>query len=533
MVVMKNPLQELVGSKIPNHKSQRPNKFQNQNSNESIWSLALGIWYLFGISNLSFGILLMSVTISSAALAAGPDQCYTCHETMGDKAASAFKKDIHFQYGLSCASCHGGDATKEDGDEAMNRRTGFIGIPRGDDVSRVCASCHSDSVKMQKYNAHVSIGQLEMLQISVHGKLATSGKQRILQCTTCHGAHGVVSPKDPRSPVHPLRVIQTCTQCHANAAYMRLYNPSLPVDQLDKYKTSVHGMKNVKGDSKTAVCSSCHGSHEILAASSPKSKVSAFNLPYTCSHCHSDSLYMKEYRIPTDQFKKFSMSVHGVALLQKHDAGAPACNDCHGNHGATPPGVESISKVCGTCHALNADLFSSSPHKKAFDDNKFPECETCHGNHGILNATITMLGVDTAAVCSKCHKENKNKKGFAVAGTMRRLIDSLTAEEQDARELIDEAEQKGMEVGDAKFKLRDVHQARLESRTMVHSFNEAKFREVVAKGLGTTSFVKGEAITAVDEYFFRRWGLGVSTLIITVLAVSLFLHIRRIDARQK
>ena len=65
---------------------------------------------------------------------------------------------------------------------------------------------------------------------------------------------------------------------------------------------------------------------------------------------------MKEYGIPTDQYEKYSKSVHGVALLQKHDLGAPACNKCHGNHGATPPGVESISKVCGTCHALNADL---------------------------------------------------------------------------------------------------------------------------------------------------------------------------------
>ena len=83
---------------------------------------------------------------------------------------------------------------------------------------------------------------------------------------------------------------------------------------------------------------------------------------------------MKEYDIPTNQYEEFTKSVHGVDLLEKHDLSAPACNSCHGNHGAIPPGVESISEVCGTCHALNAELFQASPHKKAFDEHNYPEC---------------------------------------------------------------------------------------------------------------------------------------------------------------
>jgi hypothetical protein len=38
--------------------------------------------------------------------------------------------------------------------------------------------------------------------------------------------------------------------------------------------------------------------------------------------------------IPHNQYEKFARSVHGIALLKKHDSGAPACNICHGNHGA-------------------------------------------------------------------------------------------------------------------------------------------------------------------------------------------------------
>lgn len=471
---------------------------------------------------------------STYAYGAGPkntDQCYTCHEGMGDKTAGLFKSDIHFMNGISCSGCHGGDATKDDQDEAMKKSAGFIGVPRGDDISKVCANCHADSLKMGRFNSKLPTHQMELLTASVHGKNAIKGSQHILQCITCHNAHGIVSVKNPKSPVHPLHVIQTCSNCHANAAYMRLYNPSLPVDQLEKYRTSVHGVRNTKGDAKAAVCSSCHSGHDIQPASSAKSHVNAANIPGTCAKCHADADYMKEYKIPTDQYEKFSKSVHGVALLQKHDLSAPACNDCHGNHGATPPGVESISKVCGTCHALNADLFSSSPHKKAFDDNHFPECETCHGNHGIMTATVGMLGVDSTAVCSKCHTEQKRAKGFSVAREMRLLIDSLTNEQQRALKFIEEAEQRGMEIGDAKFKLRDAHQARLESRTMVHSFNKDRFVEVVGKGLNVTSFVSAEAEKAIEEYFFRRWGLGISTLIITVLAISLFLYIRRIEKR--
>ena len=254
------------------------------------------------------------------------------------------------------------------------------------------------------------------------------------------------------------------------------------------------------------------------------------NLPATCASCHSNPEHMRGYGIPTDQFAKYSRSVHGVALLQKKDLGAPACNGCHGNHGATPPGVESISKVCGTCHALNADLFSSSPHKGAFDAAGLPECETCHGNHEILPATSALLGTGPDAVCSRCHAQGDS--GFVAAASMRALIDSLESAQKSARALVEEAEQKGMEIAEAKFRLRDARQAELEARTMVHAFNEQKFAAVVGKGLTTSAGVSEEAAGTVHEFYFRRIGLGVATLIITLLAVSLYVYVRRLERRQ-
>ena len=39
----------------------------------------------------------------------------------------------------------------------------------------------------------------------------------------------------------------------------------------------------------------------------------------TCSRCHSDAAYMKQYGIPTDQFAKYITSVHHDALAVRGD----------------------------------------------------------------------------------------------------------------------------------------------------------------------------------------------------------------------
>lgn len=484
--------------------------------------------------SLCFLAVLFTVRSFAAPAAAGKgqDQCFTCHQTVGDDHATLFSHDVHYSKGISCAGCHGGNPAATEMEQGMDPKAGYIGVPKGDSISMVCANCHSNQEKMKSYGSTLPVNQWEMLQTSVHAKLTVTGKEHIAQCITCHNAHGIVPVKNPASPVYPLNVVKTCGKCHSDPAYMRDYNPALPVDQVEKYRTSVHGMKNAKGDPKVAACANCHGSHGIRAAKDAKSAIFAVNIPQTCAKCHGDAAYMKEYGIPTDQYDKFTRSVHGAALLQKHDVSAPACNDCHGNHGAAPPGIESVSKVCGTCHALNADLFSASPHKKAFDDLSLPECETCHGNHEILPATDQMLGVTQDAVCSQCHQAGDTSKGFAVARIMRNLSDSLSASEQHAIALLQDAEQKGMEVSEPKFKLRDAHQAKLQSRTAVHTFNEAKFRDVITGGLKTAAAVSVQGQEAIDEYYFRRWGLGVATIIISLVAIALYLVIRRIEKRQ-
>ncbi len=475
--------------------------------------------------------LLIAVFIFFAASwsLAAVDQCLTCHKDLDDKPSKLFLEDVHYKAGLTCSSCHGGNSSKDDMEEAMSPSNGFIGVPRRDKISEVCSKCHSNNDYMKKHNPNILTGQFENLKASVHGKLSLDGRGMIVQCITCHNAHGIKNVRDSRSPVYPTNVPQTCNKCHGDASFMQTYNPSLTVDQLTKYRTSVHGVLNAKGNIKTAECASCHGSHNILTSKDVRSKVYKLNIPATCGKCHSDKEYMKSFAIPTDQLEKYTKSVHGVAVFEKQDLSAPVCNDCHGNHGATPPGLESISKVCGTCHALNAELFSASPHKKAFDDNRYPECETCHGKHEIFIAADKLLGVGKDAVCMQCHSETKNTKGFFVAKEMKKLIDSLGISDSLAKNFIFQAEQKGMDVEETKFKMREIHQARLEARTIVHAFNKAKFEAVTSKGFKASEVTIGEAKAAIGEFYFRRYGLGVAVIIISLLILGIFFYIKKIE----
>jgi hypothetical protein len=114
---------------------------------------------------------------------------------------------------------------------------------------------------------------------------------------------------------------------------------------------------------------------------------------------------------------------------------------------------------------------------------------------------------------------------------MRSLIDSLDNTKQSAIVLINEAEQKGMDVTEAKFKLRDINQVKLETRTQVHSFDPKKFKDIVDKGLVISADASADANHAIHEYYFRRVGLCVSFFLISLLVFGLYLYLRKIEKK--
>ena len=143
--------------------------------------------------------------------------------------------------------------------------------------------------------------------------------------------------------------------------------------------------------------------------------------------------------------------MHYDALSVRGDLSAPTCTTCHGNHGATPPGVASVANVCSTCHVFQAQLFEASPHKVAFASAGLPGCVTCHSNHGILHPTDEYIGTGAKSVCTQCH--TGGDAGLVAAGQMRQRLAQLATAIDKADQILGRAERSGMEVTQAKLDL--------------------------------------------------------------------------------
>ena len=361
---------------------------------------------------------------------------------------------------------------------------------------------------------------------------------RGLSCNDCHGgdpnADTSEAAKDPRKGFlgkpRTVDIPAYCGKCHSDANLMKRFNPSLRVDQEKEYYTSVHGQLLNTGQEKVATCISCHTVHGIRAVNDPLSSVYPLNVADTCAKCHGSADYMSSFKIPTDQVVKFKTSVHAKTLYDKQDLSAPTCNDCHGNHGAAPPGIASVANVCGQCHARQADLFQTSPHKAAFDQQGLAECITCHSNHDIATPTDQMIGTQQGALCVNCH--SSGDKGFAAAGHMRSQIDQLIASIDKSNDILSLAERKGMEVSKPKFDLKGATDALTHARVLIHASSTAEVDKVVGPGLEVADKGYQAGLGALAELSFRRKGLVVSLVFILFLALLVYLKIRQIESRQ-
>jgi predicted CXXCH cytochrome family protein len=369
-----------------------------------------------------------------------------------------------------------------------------------------------------------------------------------LDCSDCHGGNPKAgfTEQDPglamdpakgyKAPPSRVQMPEFCARCHSDIEYMKKYNPKLPTDQLQLYKTSGHGKSLYqKGDTLVAVCTDCHGVHGLLPPSDSRSKVYHNNIPNTCKNCHSDSDRMKAYRykgkpFPTDQYSLYSQSIHGIMVLQKDDKSAPACNNCHGNHGASPPNLASVSAACGECHANNRDFFNQSPHKVVWDQKGLPECEQCHSNHLIKPASDQMLGVGEGSLCIECHKSGTG--GYVVAARLKLEIDSLRVAISSTEDLISEAEKKGAMGGEGRYNLNSAKDALTRIRSVIHTSDTLKVGEILKPALLNANDVALTAKLSLRDLRARQIGLGISLVLVLWVVYALFRKIRQVDNKK-
>jgi hypothetical protein len=343
-----------------------------------------------------------------------------------------------------------------------------------------CTLCHANADMAGEASPPI----VEHEKIGAH---AAAG----LSCHDCHGGNpdpalaDSLEAMDPSYAASPFRGVPKrteipafCGRCHSDPTFMKRYKPDARVDQEREYWTSRHGELLKGGDTKVATCVDCHSTHGILSPANVESPVYPLHVADTCSRCHSDAQRMAGYwlpdgrPLPIDQYAHWRRSVHADYLLEREDLSAPTCNDCHGNHGATPPGLDSVAFVCGQCHGREAEVFRASPKAAGFERHQqfmaavgaegcaachagppaelgrtvsFTQCTTCHGNHGIVRATVAMLSPLPETPCEFCHESVP--RGGKVIEASERVQRHF---ERTKKSLLEEAHANGLE-GAARF----------------------------------------------------------------------------------
>ena len=277
----------------------------------------------------------------------GYEQCLSCHDAQGIKPTpsshATFDEDscvsCHSSSPQSspenvCLSCHGKP------DFSMTLTSGeslslyinpevFATSIHGDKL--LCTDCHSSiatyphperEISSQRdYNiaqseicskCHQNISQ--MYAASVHGKaLIEEANNDAPVCNDCHTSHTI---EDPRTAAFRLESVELCSNCHNNESLMQKYGISTNV--VKTYLKDFHGRTTALTGKQSkdiwvdeAICTDCHGIHDIQKVDSPDSSVIKDNLVDTCRKCHSEATV----NFPSAWLSHYEPSIHKAPLV--------------------------------------------------------------------------------------------------------------------------------------------------------------------------------------------------------------------------
>ncbi len=342
---------------------------------------------------LAFGVPCSS---ASAAQKLSNEECFACHgdpnlnkEVNGKPVSlyvdpAKFKDSIHGGM-FSCVDCH--SDVKSPVHSAPPARIS-------------CEKCHSE--EQAAYDR------------SFHAKAVQAGNSKAATCTDCHGSpHELLPASDAKSKVNHANIPGTCGACHGQKFVME---PSgISTQPFLSYQESVHGQAVKAGSGKAAVCTDCHGTHEILSANEAKSPIFKFSVPATCGKCHAAIQ------------QQFSESIHGQAIARGNWQ-APVCTDCHGIHaikshldpGSPVSALNLPQATCARCHesvrltdefgfeGRRATTYLASYHGLAsrLGSQVVANCASCHGAHNILPSSdprSTINRANLVKTCGQCH----------------------------------------------------------------------------------------------------------------------------------
>lgn len=249
--------------------------------------------------------------------------------------------------------------------------------PTGD--NSYCLVCHSRPWK----TVQLKDGSIQNLYVnpatiaaSVHG---TSNPLGALGCVDCHGADSFphTGPLPESKRISTLDSVQHCVSCHTENA--------------EELQHGLHEAAILRGNLNAAVCTDCHGAHDVQPVAEERNLVAG-----VCGTCHVSTL------------TEWQNSAHV-------DIGPLGCATCHSPHSQRIRAGDTADELCLNCHKTMPDLWVHQQHASSdyrvgcTDCHMFvPEeqrSETLGLTTAIINAPSGHSMTLTSAPCTTCHEE--------------------------------------------------------------------------------------------------------------------------------
>ena len=420
----------------------------------------------------SLGVFLWSVVAVAAAAqetdeSANPNQCFACHgnhdvweqDTLHlYVTADHIQADIHWQKGILCHDCHGGNPNTVNLREAARCRGWFS-------RRQVSGGCRSLLRLLPlKSGLHAAFSAIRPARsggrfLDQRPRTGPPGRHRIcpgrrdngrgrrwsggrrdngrgvagpeaaeldtpapppMTCLACHPVHNMRLAADPLSSLHPLNLEETCGNCHR--------------EQRTAMRQGVHhaaGGRNALGAGTPLDCRRCHGenAHQIIPVKDSRSPVYLNHQVELCGSCHLQHL------------ASYNASIHGHGLRESGLLVTAACADCHGAHGIFYAADRrstlhrtNVAQTCGECHRYIEERLNQSVHAQSNETpappqspadgqarQRQPGCVDCHQGHDESQHLAAGYRLTLLDRCGNCHADLLLGYHVSMHGQLTRL----------------------------------------------------------------------------------------------------------------
>jgi predicted CXXCH cytochrome family protein len=198
----------------------------------------------------------------------------------------------------------------------------FEAMSEGDADAPICTDCHEAHTMTRLHESRLRVVETcskchdeiyDDYGESVHAAALQADNPDVPDCVICHGVHNIATAK---SSSFRQQSVDLCAGCHADEELMDKYEISSSV--LKTYLDDFHG-KTVGFYQKqtseiwpeVAVCTDCHGVHDIKEVDDPDSPVIKENLVETCQKCHEDA----PSKFPSAWLSHYEPSINKATLV--------------------------------------------------------------------------------------------------------------------------------------------------------------------------------------------------------------------------